>query len=143
MPEVCTVTSLPRGTAVLELFRENYDVADSFHPETWHPQKISVLLVSDVYWKIATNRIDRFSGDLKAVETNFGWTIQGTMELPGSLPTRALFLQCSTTSLPDCDASVMRRFEVKGVKSSIDGMDKARPKFESSEEGITGAIRCR
>ncbi|KAH7967890.1 hypothetical protein HPB52_003797 [Rhipicephalus sanguineus] len=84
-PEVCTVTIPPISSTVLErLCGNNYDVADDFYADAWHSQEISVLLGSDVYWKVATGRIDCLTSDLTAVETKFGCTVQGTMELAGS-----------------------------------------------------------
>ncbi|KAH7939134.1 hypothetical protein HPB52_007145 [Rhipicephalus sanguineus] len=81
VPEVCAVTSPPLSTDILQLLCDkNYDAADNFHPDTWHPQEVSVLLGSDVYWKVATGKVDHLTSNLTAVETKFGWTVQGTTE---------------------------------------------------------------
>ncbi|KAH7969807.1 hypothetical protein HPB52_021965 [Rhipicephalus sanguineus] len=45
-----------------------------------HPQEVSVLLGYDVYWKVATGKVDHLTSNLTAVETKFGWTVQGTTE---------------------------------------------------------------
>ncbi|XP_037503466.1 uncharacterized protein LOC119378375 [Rhipicephalus sanguineus] len=81
VPEVCAVTSPPLSTDILQLLCDkNYDAADNFHPDTWHPQEVSVLLGSDVYWKVATGKVDHLTSNLTAVETKFGWTVQGITE---------------------------------------------------------------
>ncbi|KAH7935198.1 hypothetical protein HPB52_004786 [Rhipicephalus sanguineus] len=43
-------------------------------------EEVSVLLGSDVYWKVATGKVDHLTSNLTAMETKFGWTIQGTTE---------------------------------------------------------------
>ncbi|KAH7951754.1 hypothetical protein HPB52_012518 [Rhipicephalus sanguineus] len=81
VPEVCAVTSPPLSTDILQLLCDkNYDAADNFHPYTWNAQEVSVLLGSDVYWKVATGKVNRLTSNLTAVETKFGWTVQGTTE---------------------------------------------------------------
>ncbi|KAH7942764.1 hypothetical protein HPB52_000956 [Rhipicephalus sanguineus] len=136
VPEVCAVTSPPISSAVLSrLCEKNYDVADNLDPDTWHPQEISVLLGSDVYWKVATGRIDRLSSDLTALETKFGWTVQGAMELAGSsTPTSILFLNCSTTSLTHFGPSTMRRLDVIRVKPSTQDNGKALSQLDILKE---------
>ncbi|XP_037521388.1 uncharacterized protein LOC119398627 [Rhipicephalus sanguineus] len=79
VPEVCTVTSPPLNIEVLELLSaRRYDAADMFDPETWHPEDVSILIGSDAYWKVATGKNDRLNEQLTAVETSFGWTVQGS-----------------------------------------------------------------
>ncbi|KAH7961374.1 hypothetical protein HPB52_008579 [Rhipicephalus sanguineus] len=77
-----SVTSAPSALIGINalLCDKNYDAADNFHPDTWHTQEVSVLLGSDVYWKVATGKVDHLTSNLTAVETKFGWTVQGTTE---------------------------------------------------------------
>ncbi|KAH7969955.1 hypothetical protein HPB52_023088 [Rhipicephalus sanguineus] len=113
VPEVCAVTSPPLSTDILQLLCDkNYDAADNFHPDTWNPQEVSVLLGSDVYWKGTTER-ERSSAS-----------------------TSALFLHCSTKSVPDCDLSAMWRLDVIGIKAPAQEKSKVPPELEAFEEGI-------
>ncbi|KAL1480155.1 hypothetical protein MTO96_051270 [Rhipicephalus appendiculatus] len=41
---------------------------------------IDLLIGSDYYWQVATGRIRRLSNGLTAIETLFGWTLQGAVE---------------------------------------------------------------
>lgn len=41
---------------------------------------IGVLIGADYYWKVATGKIRRLENGLTAVETSFGWTLQGPVK---------------------------------------------------------------
>ncbi|KAH7945956.1 hypothetical protein HPB49_017835 [Dermacentor silvarum] len=40
---------------------------------------ISILIGSDFYWDVVTGQVSRLSPQVTAVETRFGWTVQGTL----------------------------------------------------------------
>ncbi|KAH7973100.1 hypothetical protein HPB52_021597 [Rhipicephalus sanguineus] len=80
LPEECRISVSTDGTFAYSV-RTCYRICrDNFHPDTWHPQEVSVLLGSDIYWKVATGKVDHLTSNLTAVETKFGWTVQGTTE---------------------------------------------------------------
>ncbi|KAH7947343.1 hypothetical protein HPB52_010255 [Rhipicephalus sanguineus] len=116
VPEVCSATSPPLDTEVLELLcARKHDAADLFDPETWHPDDISILIGSDAYWKVATGSIDRLNEELTAVETSFGWTVPGTSSPHEATTTCALLMSACV----ECDESAMWRLDTIADKLDV------------------------
>ncbi|KAG0429605.1 hypothetical protein HPB47_023431 [Ixodes persulcatus] len=70
VPEICTVISHPVNEELQARLHSENMLSANIEPE-------GVLIGSDTYWKIATGKIKRLSDTLTAVETVFGWMIQG------------------------------------------------------------------
>ncbi|XP_037520910.1 uncharacterized protein LOC119397560 [Rhipicephalus sanguineus] len=116
VPEVCSATSPLLDTEALELLcARKHDAADLFDPETWHPDDISILIGSDAYWKVATGSIDRLNEELTAVETSFGWTVQGASSPHEATTTCALLMSAGV----ECDESAMWRLDTIGIENQI------------------------
>lgn len=43
--------------------------------------ELSVLIGADFYWKMVSGRVERLSDSLVAIETMFGWTVQGPVSM--------------------------------------------------------------
>ncbi|KAH7984209.1 hypothetical protein HPB52_018115 [Rhipicephalus sanguineus] len=117
-PTVTTASTGEKGAksvllqTVLELLcARKHDAADLFDPETWHPDDISILIGSDACWKVATGSIDRLNEELTAVETSFGWTVQGTSSPHEATTTSALLMSAGV----ECDESAMWRLDTIDV----------------------------
>lgn len=152
VPEVCTVRSSPMEPALVSILRSrNLVIADEPQDDKDQSPTISVLVGSDNYWKLVTGRIERLTDSMCAVETVFGWVIQGTYsakDLPWS-PHKAdssvLFLACSHGWSPtgdQIDPSEMWRLDSIGITdSSVNNgahVDAALSQFMSAvhkEEG--------
>lgn len=78
VPEVCTVNgpSLEAPTVAM-LHDSNLPVADEPEEGQLQTPTISVLVGSDQYWRLPSGRVERFNENLCAVETVFGWVLQG------------------------------------------------------------------
>ncbi|XP_037505817.1 uncharacterized protein LOC119382165 [Rhipicephalus sanguineus] len=116
IPEMCSVTSPPLDPNILHLLGEReYNVADSFQPTTWQPEEISVLIGSDAYWQVTTGKIDRINERLTAIDTTFGWMVQGPVKSDKHFPSSALFISSSDSSAADFDIPSMRCLDVIGI----------------------------
>ncbi|KAL1479397.1 hypothetical protein MTO96_051880 [Rhipicephalus appendiculatus] len=79
VPNICNGTSFSLPDAALHGIDINIQLADDARQINGN-DKIDLLIASDYYWQVATGRIRRLSNGLTAIETLFGWTLQGTGE---------------------------------------------------------------
>ncbi|KAH7976289.1 hypothetical protein HPB52_011006 [Rhipicephalus sanguineus] len=126
-----TVTMASTG----EKGAKKHDAADLFDPETWHPDDISILIGSDAYWKFATGSIDRLSEGLTAVETSFGWTVQGTSSPHEAATTCALLMSAGV----ECDESARWRL---GTISIDNWMPKKTQELDMLEHCLSRHAGC-
>lgn len=78
VPDLCTVRTPRLDNDILnQLHSEGLIVADVALPNLQADTEISVLVGSDLYWKVATGQIRRLTEELTAVHTLFGWMVQG------------------------------------------------------------------
>ncbi|XP_077534550.1 uncharacterized protein LOC144146477 [Haemaphysalis longicornis] len=124
VPEVCTVKGPPVETEVVKLLRDRkLLVADEPEKGQTQTPTISVLVGSDNYWRLVSGRIERINDCLCAVETVFGWVLQGPYSsthnpLVSSSSTNALFLGCVDGPDESCqiiDPSEMWRLDAIGI----------------------------
>ncbi|KAH7963247.1 hypothetical protein HPB52_020256 [Rhipicephalus sanguineus] len=136
--EICSVTSLPLDPNILHLLGEReYNVADSFQPTTWQPEEISVLIGSDAYWQVTTGRIDRINERLTAIDTTFGWMVQGPVKSDMHFPSSALFISSSDSSAADLDVPSMRCLDVIGIDGAHSRTLEGSHHLFGSELGIS------
>ncbi|KAL1467384.1 hypothetical protein MTO96_042227 [Rhipicephalus appendiculatus] len=126
VPEVCTVKTPAIEQGLLMQFHERKMlIADEQWIGDRPTQTISVIIGSDNYWRIVTGKIERLSNDLCAVETIFGWLVQGIYQVDtandlhqGNYSTSALFLSCELHSqAASCmgDPTEMWRLDAIGI----------------------------
>ncbi|KAL7824555.1 hypothetical protein SRHO_G00098440 [Serrasalmus rhombeus] len=76
-PQVCTaLMKVPGEHIQKEMKRRGLQLADcdgDYKPE------LSVLIGSDYYWQIVSGRVERLTKSLVALESTFGWAVQGPM----------------------------------------------------------------
>ncbi|XP_064488324.1 uncharacterized protein LOC135400416 [Ornithodoros turicata] len=125
VPEVCTVTTT-LATDLPELSGKNLLFADEPNSCTRENSIISVLIGSDFYWSVVTGRTERLGDRMCAVETMFGWVVQG-VNSSSSLPapmcgnTVALFLGYFNIACGDekvIDPSEMWRLDAISITDS-------------------------
>ncbi|XP_064475530.1 uncharacterized protein LOC135389409 [Ornithodoros turicata] len=124
VPEVCTVRSADITPELRSsLHTKEMQLAHEPSLSGGSDSVISVLIGSDLYWTVVTGCVDRLSEHMCAVETVFGWTVQGaysqiTHPLSANGHTTALFLACSEgwcTAHPAGDPSEMWRLDAIGI----------------------------
>ncbi|KAL1485447.1 hypothetical protein MTO96_031951 [Rhipicephalus appendiculatus] len=134
VPEVCTVNGPTLEPNVIAMMRDrNLAFADETEGDQPQDSTISVLIGSDHYWRVVTGRVERFTDTLCAVETIFGWVIQGVCAnvnhrlSPRNISATALFLACAdnwcTEILPG-DPSDIWRLDALGITDGQDDVSK-------------------
>ncbi|KAL1443826.1 hypothetical protein MTO96_045814 [Rhipicephalus appendiculatus] len=134
VPEVCTVNGPTLEPNVIAMMRDrNLAFADETEGDQPQDSTISVLIGSDHYWRVVTGRVERFTDTLCAVETIFGWVIQGVCAnvnprlSPRNISATALFLACAdnwcTEVLPG-DPSDIWRLDALGITDGQDDVSK-------------------
>ncbi|KAL1468557.1 hypothetical protein MTO96_025326 [Rhipicephalus appendiculatus] len=79
VPNICNGTSFSLLDAALHGIDISIQLADDARQINGN-DNIDLLIGSDYYWQVATGRIRRLSNRLTAIETLFGWTLQGPVE---------------------------------------------------------------
>ncbi|XP_037521503.1 uncharacterized protein LOC119398758 [Rhipicephalus sanguineus] len=138
IPEICCVTSPPLDPNILYLLGEReYNVADSFQPTTWQPEEISVLIGSDAYWQVTTGKIDRISSTITAINTTFGWMVQGPMTSDFRSPTSALFVALEKSDSENIDVSLMWRLDAIEIDEAYSRNLESDPHMSEFKQGIS------
>ncbi|XP_072144712.1 uncharacterized protein [Dermacentor andersoni] len=84
IPQICCdIVPAPEASTVNYLEEQGLQLADS----TQDGAEIGLLLGSDFYWEVTTGSVRRLDSGLVAVETIFGWTLQGTTHTTESTAT--------------------------------------------------------
>ncbi|XP_064488475.1 uncharacterized protein LOC135400572 [Ornithodoros turicata] len=81
-------------------------------------RSVDILVGADNYWRLVTGRILRMTEDLTAVETVFGWVIQGSTAVHTRLhqSTCALLLTCGDPE-SECNAEDLWKLDTLGITS--------------------------
>lgn len=79
----CDVIPAPEMTTVAYLNEQGMEVADC-SVDGSRLDEVGLLLGADYYWEVATGNIKRLQSGLVAVETVFGWTLQGSASTSSS-----------------------------------------------------------
>ncbi|XP_065305992.1 uncharacterized protein [Dermacentor albipictus] len=75
IPQICCdIVPAPEASTVNYVEEQGLELADS----TQDGAEVGLLLGSDFYWEVTTGSVRRLDSGLVAVETIFGWTLQGT-----------------------------------------------------------------
>ncbi|XP_055914411.1 uncharacterized protein LOC129947754 [Eupeodes corollae] len=111
VPEICVDALAAPPSQLLETSLHGLPLADSRTLGNIPEEGISLLIGADYYWQFATDKYKRITDKLTAIETVFGWTIQGP--LPQTEVSKT-----SITSLGICVCEEARKFwqlEVLGI----------------------------
>ena len=76
-PQVCTaVIKVPSEPIQEELRRKGLQLAD-FPLDGADDPELSMLIGADYYWQVVSGKVQRITESLVAVESSFGWVLQG------------------------------------------------------------------
>ncbi|XP_077553530.1 uncharacterized protein LOC144168409 [Haemaphysalis longicornis] len=128
VPSICVVTSPPITDDTLRLIHDHgLFAADTSPASAYMDDHISILIRSDFYWQVTSGNISRLTPHLTAVETLFGWTLQGAhSDVTGGTSglSSALYLALMEPSLDDAAAdnelSSLWRLDAIGMKERPD-----------------------
>lgn len=80
-PQVCTVVMQVPGEHIRgECKKRGLQPAD-FHLEGADDAELSVLTGADFYWQVVTGKVERLTESRVALESAFGWAIQGPVQM--------------------------------------------------------------
>ena len=81
-PNVCS-SNIKTATEEIRRSLEEKGLQVADHPVRGMEQEgLGILIGGDYYWNIVSGRTERLDNGLVAVESKFGWLIQGTVSIP-------------------------------------------------------------
>ncbi|KAH7983790.1 hypothetical protein HPB52_014359 [Rhipicephalus sanguineus] len=137
IPEICSVTSPPLENNILQaLIAKEYKVADACQADTWKEDDITFLIGCDAYWRVTTGKIDRINERLTAIDTIFGWMVQGPIKSDLRFPSSALFVS-SSDSAADLDVPSMWCLDAIGIDGAHSQTLEGNRHLFGSELGVS------
>lgn len=85
--------------------------------------ELSVLIGADYYWKMVSGRVERLSGPLVAIETIFGWTVQGPVAM--SSMSEASCMKICTEESMQVSSQLQAFWEIESLGISCKGEERA------------------
>lgn len=114
-PQVCTaLMKVPGEQIQKEMKRRGLQLADSdgdYKPE------LSVLIGSDYYWQIVSGRVERLTKSLVALESTFGWAVQGPMTVSSMTESTCMNILLSDDAQIDKQLHAFWELESLGITS--------------------------
>ncbi|XP_075536007.1 uncharacterized protein LOC142571494 [Dermacentor variabilis] len=143
VPEICGDLLPPPDDSTASIAREqDLQLADTL-PDGYNPGVgVELLIGADHYWDIATGNVKRLGEKLVAMETAFGWTLQGT-ESTSSVATflsSTGVMRVGVTTAPDEISRQLRSFwelEHLGIVNDTQLTAKEDSVLRAFEETIT------
>ncbi|XP_070395473.1 uncharacterized protein [Dermacentor albipictus] len=140
VPEVCGDLLPPPYDSTASIAREqDLQLADTL-PDGYHPGvRVELIIGADHYWHIATGNVKRLGEKLVAIETAFGWTLQGTESTSSGATflTSTGVMRVGVTTAPD---EISRQFwdlEHLGIVDDAQLTAKDDSVLQAFEETIT------
>lgn len=98
-PQVCTaVMKIPGEHIQAELKRKGLQLADYTDPSTCDTE-LSMLIGADYYWHIVSSQVERITDALVAIESIFGWSVQGPVTMSSVSDTARMHIQINEDTL--------------------------------------------
>ncbi|XP_056094778.1 uncharacterized protein LOC130073406 [Rhinichthys klamathensis goyatoka] len=98
-PQVCTaVMKIPGEHIQAELKRKGLQLADYPDPSTCDTE-LSMLIGADYYWHIVSGQVERITDALVAIESIFGWSVQGPVTMSSVSDTACMHIQINEDTL--------------------------------------------
>ena len=123
-PEVCTSTMTIAGDALRkDLEEKGMQLADT-PVSGMEKQELGILIGGDYYWEIVTGKINRINGALVALESKFGWLIQGVITVLSTRteqPTGVLHVGVGEEKMLSDQLRSFWEIESLGIQSKMDG----------------------
>ncbi|XP_075539699.1 uncharacterized protein LOC142574522 [Dermacentor variabilis] len=143
VPEICGDLLPPPDDSTASIAREqDLQLADTL-PDGYHPGVgVELLIGADHYWDIATGNVKRLGEKLVAMETAFGWTLQGTESTSSvaNFLSSTGVMRVGVTTAPDEISRQLRSFwelEHLGIVNDTQLTAKEDSVLRAFEETIT------
>lgn len=114
-PQVCTaLMKVPGEHIQKEMKRRGLQLADC---DGDHKPELSVLIGSDYYWQIVSGRVERLTKSLVALESTFGWAVQGPMAVSSMTESTCMNILLSNDAQMDKQLHAFWEIESLGITS--------------------------
>lgn len=101
--------------------------------------ELSVLIGADIYWKLVSGRVERLSDTLVAIETMFGWTVQGPVSMLSMSETSCMKI-CTEETMQV--SNQLRAFwEIESLGISCKGEERAAD--AEAQEHFNRSVSCK
>ncbi|KAL7881123.1 hypothetical protein SRHO_G00033770 [Serrasalmus rhombeus] len=131
-PQVCTaLMKVPGEHIQKEMKRRGLQLADcdgDYKPE------LSVLIGSDYYWQIVSGRVERLTKSLVALESTFGWAVQGPMAVSSMTESTCMNILLRNDAQMDKQLHAFRELESLGITSEKPESPKDAEALQRFEE---------
>jgi len=137
-PQLCTaVMKVPSEHIQHQLEKKGLPVADVSTGDK-DELELSVLIGADYYWKVVTGKTERLSDALVAIETIFGWAVQGPVVM--SSMNEAICLHIGVSDNPLDISNQLRAFwEIESLGISTKGEDT--PDDKKAIDSFDGSVK--
>ncbi|KAK0150107.1 hypothetical protein N1851_009132 [Merluccius polli] len=114
-PKVCTaLMKVPGEHIQKEMNKRGLQLADFVGDDE---PELSVLIGSDYYWQIVSGRVERLTESLVALESTFGWAVQGPVAVSSMTETTCIHIQLSEDAQIDKQLHAFWELESLGITS--------------------------
>ena len=115
-PQVCTaVMKVPGDQIQYELKKKGLQLAD--FPDNDDDPELSVLIGADYYWQIVSGKVERLTETLVALESTFGWSVQGPVSMSSVTEASCMFIQLEEDTLVSKQLCAFWEIESLGITS--------------------------
>ncbi|XP_040074731.1 uncharacterized protein LOC120846891 [Ixodes scapularis] len=136
VPDICgEIFGITDGDLINSLQGQGITLADLPVGDCQRERGVSILIGADYYWRVTTGNVHRVSLSLTAVETIFGWSLQGPLKVNNAANvcvTTAVF-RVNVDETPGCIATELRAFwdlESLGIKDTFQSSEGNEPPKE-------------
>ena len=115
-PQVCSaVMKVPGDQIQLEMKKKGLQLAD--FPGNDDDPELSVLIGADYYWQIVSGRVERLTETLVALESTFGWSVQGPVSMSSVAEATCMFIPLEEDTLVSKQLCAFWEIESLGITS--------------------------
>ncbi|CAI5682672.1 unnamed protein product [Oreochromis niloticus] len=131
-PQVCSaIMKVPGEQIQHELKKRRLQLAD--FPGSNEEPELAILIGADYYWQIVTGRVERLTETLVALESTFGWSVQGPVSASTVTEATCMFIPCEEEQLLSKQLKAFWEIESLGItneKTKNPEDDEALQMFE-------------
>ncbi|XP_064792902.1 uncharacterized protein LOC135513859 [Oncorhynchus masou masou] len=135
-PQVCTaVMKVPGERIQHELSKRGLQLAD--FPGDDNDPELSVLIGADYYWQIVSGRVERLTETLVALESTFGWSVQGPVSMSSVAEATCMFIPLDEDTLVSKQLHAFWEVESLGILSEKTQNSEENEALQRFEETTT------
>ena len=141
IPQVCTaVMKVPGEQIQRELKRRRLQFADAVDDGA-DDRELSVLIGADYYWSTVSGRVERLTDTLVALESVFGWSVQGPVTMSSVTEATCMHIRIEEDTLISSQLKAFWEIESLGItkeEPSDPDEEEALQRFENTTQFKNG-----